>query len=198
MIFQQTQLVDARLVELQPRVDERGFFARAWCSREFAEAGLDMQVAQINLSGSKERGTLRGLHYQLPPAAEAKFVRCIQGTILDVIVDIRPDSPTYLKWQGFELSAENRMALYVPHGFAHGFQSLTDDVELIYLASAFYSPELERGVRFDDPAVAVEWPMEPTVLSEKDGSWPDYSPSDALRGLVRLPAETGEEGGASS
>lgn len=184
MKFERTQLVDARVVELEPLEDERGYFARAWCDREFALAGIDMTVAQINLSGTARKGTIRGMHFQLPPAPEAKFIRCIRGSILDVIVDIRPDSPTYLEWQSFELSHENRRALYAPTGFAHGFQSLSDDVELIYLTSAPYTPDCERGIRFDDPALGIEWPLEPTVVSAKDRSWPDYEEFSSLRGLV--------------
>ena len=172
MIFHETELADARLIEMEIRGDERGFFTRAWCQAEFAEAGLTTRIEQANMSGSVHRGTLRGLHFQLDPSAEVKIVRCVRGAIQDVIVDLRRDSPTFMRWQGFELSAENRRVLYVPEGFAHGFQSLTDDAELFYMVSASYAPALERGLRWDDPRLAIDWPMTPTVMSEKDRNWP--------------------------
>lgn len=175
MIFHDTHLADVRLIELEPRGDDRGFFARAWCRRELEAAGLDTSFAQANMSGSVHTGTLRGLHFQRPPFSEVKLVRCVRGAILDVIVDIRVGSPTYLQWGGFELSADNRRSLYVPQGFAHGFQSLTDDVELYYQVSEYYSPEHEFGLRFDDPALGIDWPRPVTVMSEKDQSWPDFT-----------------------
>ena len=172
MIFHETDLADARLIAMEIRGDERGFFSRAWCRIEFEEAGLSTRIEQANMSGSVRRGTLRGLHFQLDPAAEVKIVRCIRGTIFDVIVDLRADSPTFMQWQGFELSARNRRVLYVPEGFAHGFQSLTDDAELFYMVSALYTPERERGLRWDDPRLGISWPLEPTVMSDKDRNWP--------------------------
>jgi len=175
VIFHETELADVRLIDLEPHGDDRGFFARAWCRQELEDAGLDTSFAQANMSGSAQMGTIRGLHFQRPPFSEVKLVRCVRGAILDVIVDIRKGSPTYLEWGGFELSAENRRALYVPKGFAHGFQSLTDKVELYYQVSQAYEPDYEFGLRYDDPALGIEWPRSTTVMSDKDRSWPDYT-----------------------
>ncbi|MDP3534861.1 MAG: dTDP-4-dehydrorhamnose 3,5-epimerase [Halomonas sp.] len=172
MLFHQTNLKDARLIELEPRGDERGFFARTMCRVEFERHGLLSDFVQQNTSFSAQRGTLRGLHYQRQPHAEAKLVRCLKGAIVDVIVDIRKDSATYLQHQLFELTDTNRLQLYVPPGFAHSFQTLTDDVEVSYLVSAAYHPEAERGLRYNDERLAIEWPIPPTVVSEKDASWP--------------------------
>lgn len=172
MLFHQTNLKDARLIELEPRGDERGFFARTMCRVEFERHGLLSDFVQQNTSFSAQRGTLRGLHYQRQPHAEAKLVRCLKGAIVDVIVDIRKYSTTYLQHQLFELTDTNRLQLYVPPGFAHSFQTLTDDVEVSYLVSAAYHPEAERGLRYNDERLAIEWPIPPTVVSEKDASWP--------------------------
>tara|TARA_R110002020_G_scaffold24842_2_gene81185 strand:+ start:317 stop:865 length:549 start_codon:yes stop_codon:yes gene_type:complete len=172
MHFHQTNLTDARLIELEPLGDERGFFARTMCRAEFERHGLLSDFVQQNTSFSAQRGTLRGLHYQRQPHAEAKLVRCIRGAIVDVIVDIREESATYLHHQLFELTAANRHQLYVPPGFAHSFQTLTDDVEVSYLVSAAYHPESESGLRYNDERLAIEWPTPPTVVSEKDASWP--------------------------
>lgn len=172
MKFHATPLPGLTLVELEPRGDERGNFARAFCTREMQAAGLEMQVAQVNLSCSTQRGTLRGMHYQLPPFAEAKLVRCLRGAMYDMALDLR----TGRSW-GVELSAENRLALYVPKGFAHGFLTLVDDCEVLYLTDEFYSPEWERGIRWNDPAFELSWPCEPTVVSERDRNHPDYSSS---------------------
>lgn len=172
MIFTETNLPGAYLVELEKREDERGFFARMFCANEFVEHGLEPAVAQGNMSFSREKGTLRGMHYQVPPAEETKLIRCVRGAIHDVIVDVREDSPTYLQHYGVELSADNRKALYVPKGFAHGCLTLADDTEILYLVSEFYTPGHERGLRYDDPALGIEWPVEVTVVSEKDASWP--------------------------
>lgn len=171
MLFHQTNLKDARLIELEPRGDERGFFARTMCRVEFERQGLLSDFVQQNTSFSAQRGTLRGLHYQRQPHAEAKLVRCLKGAIVDVIVDIRKDSETYLQHQLFELTDVNRHQLYVPPGFAHSFQTLTDDVEVSYLVSAAYHPEAECGLRYNDERLAIEWPIPPTVVSEKDASW---------------------------
>jgi dTDP-4-dehydrorhamnose 3,5-epimerase len=176
MIFVATQLGDACLIDIEPREDERGFFARTWCRQELAAQGLDTEIAQENLSFNRHRGTIRGLHFQRSPHEETKIVRCGRGAIFDVIVDLRPHSPTYLRWQGFELTAENRRALYIPKGFVHGFQSLTDDVEIIYQISAFYAPEAAGGYRYDDAAFGIAWPLPVTVISERDLSWPPLSP----------------------
>lgn len=175
MIFAATQLGDACLIDIEPREDERGFFARTWCRQELAAQGLDTEIAQENLSFNRHRGTIRGLHFQRSPHEETKIVRCVRGAIFDVIVDLRPHSPTYLRWQGFELTAENRRALYIPKGFAHGFQSLTDDVEITYRISAFYAPEAAGGYRYDDAAFGIAWPLPVTVISERDLGWPPLS-----------------------
>lgn len=176
MLFHQTTLKDAVLIDLEPRGDARGMFARTFCAREFEAAGLKTAFVQQNASVSVEKGTLRGMHRQEQPHAEAKLVRCVRGALLDVIIDLRPESPTYLKWEGFELTADNRRQLYVPEGFAHGFQTLTENVEVSYLVSAFYTPDAERGVRFNDPVFGINWPLPVTVMSDKDANWPDYIP----------------------
>ncbi len=177
MIFRPTPLPGALTIELEKRGDDRGFFARVFCEREFAEQGLVTHFVQVNNSSSAEKGTLRGMHYQLAPAAEVKLVRCIRGAMYDAILDLRPDSETFGKGFGAALSAENRLMMYVPKGFAHGFITLTDDVEAFYFADEFYAPDQERGVRWNDPKFAIEWPAEPVVLSEKDAGWPDFDPA---------------------
>lgn len=176
MKFEALEVVGAYTVSLEPRGDDRGFFARMFCGDEMAAAGLEPHIAQINNSLSKDRGTLRGLHYQLGDAAETKLVRAVRGAVFDVAVDLRPESPTYTKWSGVELTAENRKMLYVPRGCAHGILTLEDDTELIYMASHHYVPEAERGARWDDPAFDIQWPFEPRVVSEKDANWPTWSP----------------------
>jgi dTDP-4-dehydrorhamnose 3,5-epimerase len=175
MIFTKTRLREAYLIDLEKREDQRGFFARAWCQREFEEHGLVPRVVQTNISYNKYKGTLRGMHYQRAPHAETKLVRCTRGAIYDVIIDLRPDSPTYKQWLGVELTAVNYRMLYVPEGFAHGFQTLMDEVEVIYQVSQFYTPEAEGGLRYNDPAFGIDWPLEIQVISDKDKSWPDYS-----------------------
>ena len=174
MIFAATQLDDAWLIEVEPREDQRGFFARTWCRQELAAQGLDAELAQQSLSYNRHRGTLRGLHFQRSPDEETKIVRCTRGGIFDVIVDLRPRSPTYLQWQGFELTAENRKALYVPKGFAHGFQTLTDEAEIAYQISAFYVPASAGGYRYDDPEFGIAWPLPVTAISERDLEWPPF------------------------
>jgi len=171
MRFVATTFSDAWLLEPEPIRDERGYFARTFCMRAFAERGLETKFVQHSRSYSAKKGTLRGMHYQTPPHAEVKVVSCVAGAIYDVIVDLRPGSPTYRKWQGFELSAENGRQLYVPAGFAHGFQTLTDGAELNYLISAFYEPGASTGVSYDDPTIAIRWPLPVTVISERDRSW---------------------------
>lgn len=175
MIFTETKLPGAYVIELEKRGDARGFFARAFCQHEFAANGLMTVVAQTNLSFSQSAGTLRGMHYQSAPYAEAKLVRCTRGSLYDVIIDLRPASATYRSWLGVELNTDNRRMLYVPEGFAHGFITLEDAVEVTYQVSQFYTPEAERGVRWDDPAFGIEWPLTPTVISDKDKGWPDYT-----------------------
>lgn len=174
MIFEATNLKDAFVIDLEIRSDDRGGFARTFCAKEFEEHGLKPMVAQCNMSFNYKKGTLRGMHYQLAPAAETKLVRCTRGAIYDVIIDIRPDSPTYMQHFGIELTADNRKALYVPELFAHGYQALTDDAEVIYQVGEFYSPGYEQGIRYDDPAFGIEWPIPVTVISEKDAKWPPF------------------------
>jgi dTDP-4-dehydrorhamnose 3,5-epimerase len=175
VIFTETKLPGAYVIELEKRGDARGFFARAFCQHEFAANGLMTVVAQTNLSFSQSAGTLRGMHYQSAPYAEAKLVRCTRGSLYDVIIDLRPASATYRSWLGVELNTDNRRMLYVPEGFAHGFITLEDAVEVTYQVSQFYTPEAERGVRWDDPAFGIEWPLTPKVISDKDKRWPDYA-----------------------
>lgn len=176
MVFTETALPGAFLVDLERREDERGFFARAWCEREFSEQGLATRVVQCNLSFNRERGTLRGMHFQRPPHAEVKLVRCTRGAVYDVVIDMRPDSPTFKQWLGVELTAENGRALYVPEGFAHGYQTLVPETETFYQVSEFYAPEAEGGVRWNDSAFGIEWPLaDEPVLSEKDRTWPDFA-----------------------
>jgi dTDP-4-dehydrorhamnose 3,5-epimerase len=175
MIFSETALPGAYVIDLERIEDERGFFARAWCERELTEHGLETRIAQSNVSFNKHKGTLRGMHFQRPPHQETKLIRCIRGGLFDVIIDLRPDSTGYKRWMGVELTADNRRMLYVPRGFAHGFQTLEDDTETFYMVSEFYTPEAEGGVRWDDPAFTVEWPLgPPTEISEKDQQWPDF------------------------
>jgi len=172
MIFHETRLGGAWLIDLEKRVDERGFFARTWCREEFAAHGLATEFVQANVSFNEAAGTLRGLHYQRPPHWEAKLIQCVRGAIYDVIVDLRPDSPTYASWLGIELSATTRQMLYVPQGFAHGFQTLQPDTEVTYLMSTPYVPGSSCGIRFDDPALAIAWPLPITRISEGDRAWP--------------------------
>jgi dTDP-4-dehydrorhamnose 3,5-epimerase len=174
MIFTPTRLDGAWIVEVEKRRDERGFFARTWCRQELAARGLDTEIAQESVSHNVRRGTLRGLHFQLPPHEETKIVRCQAGAIYDVIVDLRPHSPTFRRWEGFELSAENRRALYIPKGFAHGFQTLTDAADIAYQISAFYAPQAAAGYRYDDPAFEIAWPLPIAVIGERDLAWPAF------------------------
>lgn len=171
MKFLPTPLAGAYVVELERLEDERGFFARSFCEEEFRKHGLRQAIAQCNVSWNRRRGTLRGLHFQVAPHEEAKVVRCTRGAIWDVIVDLREGSATRLRWHAVELSAENRRALYVPEGFAHGFQTLDDDSEVLYQMSESYYPELARGVRWDDPRLGIKWPISDPILSERDRSY---------------------------
>lgn len=172
MIFTQTPLAGAFIITPDFIEDERGFFARTFCRREFEVNGLNPNLVQCNISFNKQKGTLRGMHYQIAPHAEAKLVRCTVGAIYDVIVDLRSQSPTYRQWIAVELSADSYKMLYLPEGFAHGFQTLTDNVELIYQHSAFYSAGHARGIRFDDPALNISWPLSVSVISERDQNYP--------------------------
>jgi dTDP-4-dehydrorhamnose 3,5-epimerase len=174
MFFRETKVKGAFVVDLERRADDRGFFARVWCEKEFQAQGLTARLAQVNASSNVRKGTLRGLHFQLPPCQEAKVVSCTRGAIYDVVVDLRRDSPTHMQWAGVELTANNRRMLYVPEGCAHGFQTLDENSELLYLMSEFYSPEHARGVRYDDPSFGIAWPLPAECLSEADRAWPDY------------------------
>ena len=187
MKFNKTPLTGAYTIELDRMGDGRGFFARFFCGEEFSKQSLINNFVQINDSLTKNKGTLRGMHYQLPPSAEVKVVRCIKGSLYDVILDLRPDSATFGKWFGETLSAENRRMMYVPEGFAHGFVTLEDDTEAFYLVSSPYAPALERGLRFNDPRFKIEWPVKPIEISEKDQSWPEFDPDwhgiESMKGL---------------
>lgn len=174
MQFHTTSLAGARLIDVEPARDDRGFFARAFCEREMASQGLVTHFPQHSISYNALRGTLRGMHFQRPPNAEVKIVRCIAGAIFDVIVDVRESSPTFGSWEGFELTADNRRQIYIPEGFAHGFQTLTDDTEVTYMISAFHVPEAARGFPYDDPEVQIDWPIPVAVISKKDLSWPSF------------------------
>lgn len=179
MIFTETSLPGAFLLDLEEKPDDRGFFARTFCQTEFEAHGLKPVVAQCNLSYNHRAGTLRGMHYQVPPATETKLIRCTRGAILDVIIDMRPESPTYLQHVAVELTADNRRALYVPDMFAHGYQALTDGAEVTYQVGEFYTPGHERGLRHDDPAFGIDWPLPVTVISEKDAGWPLFEGASA-------------------
>jgi dTDP-4-dehydrorhamnose 3,5-epimerase len=174
MRFEETPLPGAFLIDLEKRGDDRGFFARAYCEKEFQQHDLPSHFCQVNNSSSAQKGTLRGMHYQLAPKAESKLVRCIKGALYDVILDLRPESPTFGQSFGAELSAENRRMMFVPKGFAHGFITLADDTEAFYFVDEFYAPEYERGVRWNDERFQIEWPLSPTVLSDKDAKWRDF------------------------
>ena len=188
MLFSKTALNGCYIVSLEKNGDERGFFSRYFCEEEFEKAGLESRFRQVNNSLNSQAGTLRGLHYQLPPHGEVKLVRCTSGSLYDVVLDLRPDSSTFGNSFGAELSAENRDMMYVPKGCAHGIMTLTDNAEVIYLVSDNYYPAAERGVRFDDPQFEIEWPRPVVVMSEKDKAWPDYDPqwhgSEVLQGLL--------------
>jgi dTDP-4-dehydrorhamnose 3,5-epimerase len=175
MRFTPTTLEDAVLIDLEKRADPRGWFARTFCEAEFAAAGLKTRFVQHNASQNPAAGTLRGMHFQNPPHAEVKVVRCTRGAIFDAIIDLRPDSPTYKRWEGFALTAENGRMLYVPEGFAHGYLTLADDSEVAYLVSYPYTPGAEGGLRYDDPAFAIAWPREAAVISDKDAAWPAFA-----------------------
>ena len=174
MTFTETPLKGAFVIELEPRMDARGFFARTFCRRDFEENGLNPTIAQCNLSFNLKAGTVRGMHFQKGPASEAKLVRCVRGEIYDVIVDLRPHSSTYRSHFAVELNADNRRALFVPESFAHGFQTLVDRTEVEYQVSEFYTPDQLAGFRYDDPAFAVRWPLPVSVISDQDLQWPVF------------------------
>lgn len=170
-----TPVAGAKLIEIDPIRDDRGYFARNYCRREFGEHGLIVHIEQSNMGFNARRGTLRGMHYQTTPAEEAKLVSCPRGAVFDVVLDLRPDSPSFRKWYGVELTADNGRLLYIPEGCAHGYQALHDDTLIIYNTSNSYAPRSAAGVRWDDPAFGIEWPLPPTVMSEADRSWPDFT-----------------------
>jgi dTDP-4-dehydrorhamnose 3,5-epimerase len=175
--FAETRLAGAWLIDLEPHTDERGAFSRTFCEREFADHGLPTRFPQCNLSSNTTAGTLRGIHFNAEPYGEAKLVRCVRGALYDVIVDLRDGSPTRLAWFGTELTADNGRALFVPTGFAHGFVTLDDATDAFYHMGEFYRPGAERGVRWDDPALGIDWPVRPTVISERDAGYPDIDPA---------------------
>lgn len=175
MLFTKTGLEGAWLVAPTPAQDERGWFARTFCEREFGAQGLETRFVQHSTSQNVAKGTLRGMHFQTAPHAEVKLVRCLKGAIWDVIIDLNPDSPTYRQWRGFELTERNVNQLYIPKGFAHGFQTLEDDCVIGYLISDFYAPGASVGVRWDDPAFGIDWPLPVSVMSDKDKAWPDFA-----------------------
>ncbi len=168
MRFIETPIAGAMIIELEPHFDERGFFARAWCRNEFQAHGLNAEIVQCNVAFSRKRGILRGMHFQIAPYAECKLVRCTAGSVYDVILDLRPDSPTRHKWFGIELTAGNRRMIYVPEGFAHGYQALEDNSEVFYQMTQFYNKEASSGVRWNDPAFGIKWPIDNPILSEQD------------------------------
>jgi dTDP-4-dehydrorhamnose 3,5-epimerase len=175
LIFYETTLRGAWLIDPRPAGDHRGFFLRTFCAREFADRGLQAVFVQHSTSYSSAKGTLRGMHFQRAPHGEVKLVSCLRGAIWDVIIDLRPGSATFMRWEGFLLNEENRRQLYVPEGFAHGFQTLLPDSEVGYLISAFYTPEAASGLRYDDPSFAIPWPLAPAAMSERDRAWPEFS-----------------------
>jgi dTDP-4-dehydrorhamnose 3,5-epimerase len=172
MRFTETSVVAARVIDPTPHEDERGRFMRAWCAREFAEQGIQFTPVQANMGLSVRKGTTRGMHFQTAPALEAKLVRCTRGVMFDVVLDLRPESQSYRQWYGVELSADNGRMLYIPEGCAHGYQTLEDATEMHYMASEVYTPNAATGVRFDDPAFGIRWPLAATVVSEQDRNWP--------------------------
>ncbi len=174
MTFHETKLPGVFELHLEPKSDERGFFARVWCQREFEQHGLNPVTVQCSVAFNEKKGTLRGVHYQAKPHPEAKLVRCTQGAIYDVVVDLRPESSTFKKWIGVVLTAANRHMIYVPEGVAHGLLTLEDRTEVFYQMSEFYYPELSRGVRWNDPAFRIEWPAQPVVISDRDQTYPDF------------------------
>lgn len=174
MFFRETKISGVFEIELDRKPDERGFFARTWCREEFGEHGLNPELAQCSISYNAKKGTLRGMHFQSAPHTEAKLVRCTQGSIFDVAIDLRPSSPTYTQWVGSNLSAENRNMLYIPEGCAHGFLTLEDHAEVLYFISEFYHPESSHGFRWNDPSFGVKWPGDPLVMSDRDRQYPDF------------------------
>lgn len=184
MHFAETAVAGAMVIDPSPHVDNRGRFMRAWCAKEFVEHGIEFVPVQANLGFSKARGTVRGMHFQVTPADEAKLVRCTRGAIFDVVLDLRPQSHSYGTWHGVELTSDNGRMLYLPEGCAHGYQVLEDDTEMHYMASAFYTPTAAKGVRFDDPAFGIAWPLPVTEMSEQDRNWPLLKPAPHQRAIL--------------
>lgn len=178
MTFHETELAGVFEIRLEKMVDERGFFARTWCQKEFEDQKLNVNLVQCSVSFNRRKGTLRGIHYQAVPHEETKIVRCTRGAIYDVVVDIRPQSPTFKNWIGVLLTADNRDMLYVPEGCAHGFLTLEDDTEILYQMSEFYNPGSARGIRWNDPRFQVAWPQQPEVMSERDRTYPDFTSNE--------------------
>jgi dTDP-4-dehydrorhamnose 3,5-epimerase len=200
VIFTETTLSGAFIIDVERREDDRGFFARAFCQNEFTDHGLKPLIAQANIAFNKRKGTLRGMHFQFPPAAETKLVRCTRGAIVDIIVDLRPESPTYLQHVAVELTADNHRALYVPERFAHGYQVLEDTTETSYQVGEFYTPEAEGGLRHDDPRLGLIWPLPVTEITEKDRAFPLLSESEQeiARRMTIEPGVPAEQGAAVS
>lgn len=176
MMFSPSPLNDLLVINREPRTDERGSFARVFCQDELQKAGINFSIVQINQGFSNHKGTLRGLHHQISPKEEGKIFQCLKGKVFDVSVDMRENSPTYMKWFGIELSEDNNTMVYIPKGFSHGYQTLTDNTLVEYFVSEFYSPEFEKGIRYDDPAIGITWPIDNPILSDKDKSWPLLTP----------------------
>jgi dTDP-4-dehydrorhamnose 3,5-epimerase len=174
MKFTETKLKGAFIVEIEKLTDDRGFFGRSWCRKEFEAYGLTSRVVQTNVSFNRKKATLRGMHYQIAPHQESKLIRCTRGAIYDVIIDLRSELPTYKQWVGVELTADNYSMLFVPEGFSHGFMTLMDNTEITYQVSEFYTPGSEKGIRFNDPTFRIRWPLEVSVISDKDRTWPDF------------------------
>ncbi|HCV43158.1 MAG TPA: dTDP-4-dehydrorhamnose 3,5-epimerase [Bacteroidetes bacterium] len=175
MRFTETNLKGSFIIDIEEKSDRRGFFARSFCSREFSEHGLEGSIVQSNISLNHHKGTLRGMHFQRSPHEEVKIVRCTRGAIFDVMLDLRPESPTYLRWIGQELTEDNHRTLYIPKRFGHGFQTLTDNAEVMYMVTQFYAPGHAGGLPYNDPAFGIKWPLEVTSISDADASWPRYS-----------------------
>ena len=186
MFFNKTPLPGLYEIELEKREDDRGFFARFFDLKEYEELGLECKIVQINNSFTKDKYTLRGLHYQLPPKSEVRIVRCLKGEVFDMSLDLRPNSPTFGKWHAANLTSENRKMVYIPKGFAHGFMTLKDNTEFLYLVTEFYSPENERVIRWDDPKFAIKWPAKPIYLSDKDSKQADFDADFHLKGMETI------------
>jgi dTDP-4-dehydrorhamnose 3,5-epimerase len=180
MIFTETKLIGAYIIEINKIEDERGFFGRSWCKNEFDKYHLNTNVVQANVSLSKHKGTLRGMHFQKNPYQETKLIRCSRGSIFDVIIDLRPSSPTFMQWFGIELTQDNYKMLYVPENFAHGILTLQDNTEVSYFVTQFYTPGAEGGIRWNDPAIGIQWPVSPTIITEKDNNHPNFNSSNFL------------------